>query len=127
VEEGDGKYQSTVISFGGPILVIVQPQVDVLGPRNADAGFPLACYANLDPINFSKCEIGGQASSGTLFRLLLRLLMSKCTVDRPQIGYPPDRDKSIALRTCSVSGKEFGCMKARPSPQNSITLRTCPI
>jgi hypothetical protein len=38
-------------------------------------------------------------------------------VGSPQIGRPPDPDKPAALRTCSVSGKEFGCMTARPSPQ----------
>jgi hypothetical protein len=32
-----------------------------------------------------------------------------CTVDRPQIGHPPDPDKPVALRTCSVIGKELRC------------------
>jgi hypothetical protein len=38
------------------------------------------------------------------------------TVDSPQIGHPPGPDKPL-LRSCSVSGKEFGYMTARPSPQ----------
>jgi hypothetical protein len=30
---------------------------------------------------------------------------------------PPDPVKPYTLRTCTVSGEEFGCMRARPSPQ----------
>jgi hypothetical protein len=49
----------------------------------------------------------------------------ECTVDSPQSGNPPDPDKPAALRT-SVSRSEYGCMTARPSPQQHLTLRTCP-
>jgi hypothetical protein len=37
-----------------------------------------------------------------------------CRVDSPQIGHPPDPDKSVALRT--VLGEELSYMTARPSP-----------
>jgi hypothetical protein len=52
---------------------------------------------------------------------------SPTTLDSPQIGHPPDPDNTLALRTCSVSGKEFGRITARPSPQQPPALRTCPI
>jgi hypothetical protein len=45
------------------------------------------------------------------------------TVDCPEIGHAPDPDNPVALRTCSVSGTEFGCMTARPLPHKFVTLR----
>jgi hypothetical protein len=50
-----------------------------------------------------------------------------CTVDSPQIGHLPDPDKPVALRTCTVTGTEFGCMTARLSPPKSVILRNCPV
>jgi hypothetical protein len=55
------------------------------------------------------------------------------TVESPHIRHAPDPSKPVALRTCSVSGKEFRYMTARPSPQirgdkaKPVPWRTCPI
>jgi hypothetical protein len=40
-------------------------------------------------------------------------------IDSPQIGHPPAPDRPLASKTCSVSGKEFGCKTAR---NNSLLL-----
>jgi hypothetical protein len=68
------------------------------------------------------------SGSGSFSRLFSLPLIEFClyTVDSPQIGHPPDPEKPVALRTCSVSGKDFGCMAARPSPQKPLILRDCP-
>jgi hypothetical protein len=31
--------------------------------------------------------------------------------------HPSDPEKLVNFRTCSVTGREFGCMAARPSPK----------
>jgi hypothetical protein len=49
------------------------------------------------------------------------------SVDSPHIGHSPDADKPVALRTCSVSGKEFRGITVRRSPQKPVTVRTCPL
>jgi hypothetical protein len=58
---------------------------------------------------------------------LLRQRRSEPNSDSPHIGHPPDPDNSVAVRTLSISGKEFQCMTPRPSPWKPVTLRACQI
>jgi hypothetical protein len=63
--------------------------------------------------------------SMTIDELSITELQKKVTVDKPRIGHPPSPHKPVVLRTCSVSGKEFVCMTARPSPRYPLTFRAC--
>jgi hypothetical protein len=89
--------------------------------------FPLCPYCYNTPLEGAAGKVPNSPSPFIFFDRQQETTASVCRTPIP-LCYsrqsskqtPSSSWKDVTLRTCFISGKEFGCVKALPSPQNSF-------
>jgi hypothetical protein len=85
----------------------------------------LTCYYDLPPPLFVHISRGWKSIRECIFLpppIALKASTLRILKIHPESEHPPEPGKPVTLRTCSVSGQEFGCMTTHPSPPKSVIL-----